>query len=1028
MARYKITLSQSNWSGGTAAVWYDTDAEACFDAATDGNAVTSITVPSRASYTFLGFGLTNPYWRCIDESGSILLAKVKELFNTASTSVTGSLAAKTLAIYQAQTSSISGATATLRTITIAATYWKGAPAKIYYNPGVEKFYVDQNQTVELSAPLVAARECWTYAGCFYGAGPQYVTSTPAKSGDHYIDGGGNILDELRIRAKVQTTLTINPRGVYFSYKIVLDANGGSIGDGGVSAIYRPTGATGTYYTSWLCESGTEITALSAAQRPSRSGYVFGGFTVPKVTTASGAATATHYADGTGSLNVANLDALTFTPGSQSALVSKTVYARWVGVCAITVNKGTNGTNAELPLATFYADTVNGGFYADAELTAAISNIGVPTNECYRFAGCFDASAGSTQYVDASGDILPALAVAEYTTALTIYCRWAQVSWRLAFNKSSGADGTDAIYRSVATGDWYTDPLVEFGGGFVILAIDTPIRSGYVFLGYHKTTAATSDALVARGGALNLENLATLSPSGTTPPTATAYAVWQLLRTINIGLNATNATVGAMHTATATNGDNPIFYGVVDAAYYADANAEEEVGAADRPVVLPTVRCSTCTGIWGAASNGEQKFDDDGLLAPVVAAPTATNTTWYAQWTRKSYAIALDDNGGSGGSGMIFSNGDTAEFFADDDLSEGASMVTPPTRTGYTFAGYYSAKSGGTLVIGTDGGIELVSGTGARDVTVYAHWIANRYSLLFHGDVFPPKQVTFGAVIGALPTPTPASTHMRFVAWQIDGQDVSASTIWSWAEDKAATIRWQYAFGDVVDYFGLASANLVPFESDEGSNRPRVVTRHYGKAAGADQTGPVWRNPTVKYMVVGNMTLAVTLGRAFPKSMGTIYGPYVDRDGRWTFGDHHGMTESGYMITTATVETNTRQFPVVTVQAVANEGVDAINLFHVAIPLLARARAQNLLGAVVGGGELQTFGMTATCDPVVLTEGAEPCASDAVNGRFEAHAETLAYNFEAAPQAAAGFTAIGEPVVKSGTDYTRYRLTARKEIV
>lgn len=1006
MARYKITLSQSSWSGGTAAVWYDTDAEACFDAETGGNAVASITVPSRASYTFLGFGLTNPYWRCIDEGGNILLAKVKELFNTASTAVTGSLAAKTLAIYQAQTSSISGATATLRTITIASTYWKGAPAKIYYNPGVEKFYADQNQTVELSAPVVAARECWTYAGCYYGAGPQYVTSTPAKSGDQYIDGAGNILDELRIRAKVQTTLTINPRGVYFSYKIALDASGGSIGDGGVSAIYRPTGATGTYYTSWLCESGTEIAALSAAQRPSKSGYVFGGFTIPKVTTASGAATATYYADGTGALNVANLDALTFTPGSSAALVSQTVYARWVGVCAITVNKGMNGTNANLPLATFYADTVNGGFYADEGLTAAISNIGVPTNECYRFEGCFDASAGSTQYVDASGDILPALAIAEYTTALTLYCRWAQVSWRLAFNKSSGAGGADAIYRSIATGDWYADPLAEFGGGSAISSIDTPVRGGYIFLGYHKTTAATSDILVARDGALNLANLATLSPSGTTPPAATAYAAWQQLRTINIGLNATNATVGAMHAATAANGDNPIFYGVEDAAYYADADAEVEVGVAPRPVALPTVRCSTCTGIWGAASNGEQKFDDDGLLVSGASAPTAT-TTWYAQWTRKSYAIALDDNGGSGGSGMIFSNGDTAEFFADDDLAEGVSTVTPPTRTGYTFAGYYSAKSGGTLVIGADGGIELVSGTGARDVTLYAHWTVNSYILSFYGDTFPPEQVTFDAAIGALPTPTPASTRMRFAAWQIDGQDVSASTIWRWAEDKTATIRWQYAFGDVIDYFGLASASLVPFESDEGSNRPRVVTRHYGKAAGADQTGPVWMNPTVKYMVVGNTTLAVTLGKAYAAT---------------------SATRTGYMITIATVETNTGQFPVVTVQAVANEGKDAINLFPVAIPVLARARAQNLLGVVVGGGELQTFGMTATCDPVVLQEGLAPCASDAVNGRLEAHAETQAYNFEAAPQAAAGFTATGEPVVKSGTDYTRYRLTARREIV
>ena len=1028
MARYKITLSQSGWSGGTAAVWYDTDAEACFDAETGGNAVTSIAMPSRERYTFLGFGLTNPYWRCIDENGNILAAKVAELFNAASTFVTGSLAAKALNVYQAQTSTITGTTATIRTITITSTYWKDAPAKIYYNPGSDKFYLDNAQTEELSAAVVARRECWTYSGCFAGAGPAYVSTTPAKSGDQYIDGNGAILGELRIRAKVQTSVTISPRGVYHSFKIVLDANGGTIGDLGVSAIYRPVSATGTYYTDYLCTAGNEISALSSAQRPAISASVFGGFTGTKVTSAAAAATATYYADKDGVLNIANLDALPLSATGSVALVKATVYARWVGICTITVGKGTNGANAALPLSTFYADTVNGAFYADQEMTDPIAGVGVPTNTCYRFLGGYEAAAGSTQYIDDVGDITAALAIAEYTTTFTVYCKWAQVSWQLAMSKAGGSGGTDAIYRSVSSGDWYADPLAEYGDADPVSALTPPDRPGYVFLGYHKTSAATSDTLAARDGTLDLANLSTVSPSGTTPPSATAYAIWQQLRTVNISVNATSTTVGQLNVATAQPGDAQVFYGIEDATFYADISAEEAVGVSGRPLALPTVRCSRCTGVFGASANGEQKFDADGLVVSGAAAPASTITTWYAQWARKSYVAVLDDNGGTGGAVAIFYDGNTSEVYADDDLAAQISSVTLPTRTGYTFQGYYSARTGGTLAIDAEGNVVIVTGFGSRDTTLYARWTANKYTLYFNGATVASKVVTYGVVIGTMPSPSVVRPGARFSSWQIDGQPISETTQWAWPEDKTATILWEYVFGDVVDYFGLASDALVPFESSDGSARPHVATRHYGKSAGASQTGPTWRNPTVKYMVVGDTTLTVNLGKSFEKKTGTIYGPYFSyASSKWEFGNHSGMTESGYMITSVIVETAIAAFPIVTISATANEGADAINAFSVSIPILARARAQNLLGAVSGGGELQSLSILATCDPVVLQEDLAPCASDVVDGRMEVHAETLALNFETAPDAANGFTRTGVPVAKSGTNYTRYQMSARKEI-
>lgn len=60
-----------------------------------------------------------------------------------------------------------------------------------------------------------------------------------------------------------------------------------------------------------------------------------------------------------------------------------------------------------------------------------------------------------------------------------------------------------------------------------------------------------------------------------------------------------------------------------------------------------------------------------------------------------------------------------------ESSTGAiSSVTPPTKTGYTFEGYYSKKSGGDLMIDTSGNIQAGVTAVSSDSTWYAHWTPN----------------------------------------------------------------------------------------------------------------------------------------------------------------------------------------------------------------------------------------------------------------------------------------------------------------
>lgn len=220
-----------------------------------------------------------------------------------------------------------------------------------------------------------------------------------------------------------------------------------------------------------------------------------------------------------------------------------------------------------------------------------------------------------------------------------------------------------------------------------------------------------------------------------------------------------------------------------------------------------------------------------------------------------------------------------------------------------------------------------------------------------------------------------------------------------------------AFGTIVDWFGLASSALKVVSSDSGDNKQRVCVSNLtsGNAGryteGVGQTSGIWRNPTVTYEVVDDTTFATALGTAYAGGLGL----------------------SGYMITSVSVETGIGKFPRVTVTATANEGANAINTFAVSVPLLARARAQNLLDAVSGGGQLQNCRLVASCSPVVVAEDMMPCASDVVHGKLVVTAGTYAPNGESAPTAGSGWTSIGEPQHTGGVEYPAWSITLQKEI-
>ena len=109
-------------------------------------------------------------------------------------------------------------------------------------------------------------------------------------------------------------------------------------------------------------------------------------------------------------------------------------------------------------------------------------------------------------------------------------------------------------------------------------------------------------------------------------------------------------------------------------------------------------------------------------------------------------VAFNSNGGS--------------TVASQSVRYGSKAVQPtnPTRAGYTFQGWYTAKNGGTKYDFN----QTVTG----DITLYAHWSVNSYTLTFDGNGGKPSEssrtVQYGSQYGSLPTAT--RTGYTFQGW------------------------------------------------------------------------------------------------------------------------------------------------------------------------------------------------------------------------------------------------------------------------
>lgn len=201
------------------------------------------------------------------------------------------------------------------------------------------------------------------------------------------------------------------------------------------------------------------------------------------------------------------------------------------------------------------------------------------------------------------------------------------------------------------------------------------------------------------------------------------------------------------------------------------------------VSLPT---PTRTGYnfvgWFTAASGGTQINDIGTTTK----PTS-NVTYYAHWTPKTYAITLNANGGA-------SNGNATATYNSNTVT----IASHPTRTDYRCNGYYTATSGGTLVLNTDGtlaksvsGYTDANGNWTKDdnATLYAQWTydVTEYTVTFgagtgftsYGSVTAYNNTTSASITS--PATVRSGQSITFTATPQTGYEVEG-----WYTDAACT--------------------------------------------------------------------------------------------------------------------------------------------------------------------------------------------------------------------------------------------------
>jgi uncharacterized repeat protein (TIGR02543 family) len=517
-------------------------------------------------------------------------------------------------------------------------------------------------------------------------------------------------------ATISSTAPTRPGFTFIEWNAAADGTGQNARSG---VAFNMPAQNVTLYAQWQSDGGTllkyfplqsldeyddVLTSAGSFEKlttrvPTRTGYVFGSWNTSE--------------DGTGT---------SYLPGQTITMPvgGLSLYAQWAEK-TFTITYFLNG------------GTTSSSLTATASYGSGVMLLSAPTRADFDFVGWADITDLNTIFspdfnnpVDGRPPfIMPA-------NDVSLVAQWKPKSFNLSYNFNGG------------TGDAIAPVLID-AGNTATITLDVPKRTGYWFGGWNTEANGTGTAYET-GGKLQLTQSLTLHAIWYENPTPTTFM---------LSYNANGGTEPPTSVEVASGTDVTLSTaGPVRPGYTFDG--------------------------WSATVGG----------AKITTQAVTANTTVYARWTVKNYVITYGNNGGTGapanssgiatdssttidltkptradyiftgwntsisGNGVAYASGETIVMPPNDlflyamwtpvavgkskviynatggvggpeaaEVTTGSSLTLSseaPVRDGYTFAGWSE----------TVGGNAISSVTVSADMTVYARWNANTYSITY----------------------------------------------------------------------------------------------------------------------------------------------------------------------------------------------------------------------------------------------------------------------------------------------------------
>jgi uncharacterized repeat protein (TIGR02543 family) len=533
-------------------------------------------------------------------------------------------------------------------------------------------------------------------------------------------------------------------------------------------------------TSAAPSAGYTSGALRLPAAATRAGYTFTGWNTQ--------------ADGNGTSR---------TPAaSYSPAASETLYAAWTAN-TYTVTYDYNGANNNNL-------TVSNSFTSGGN-AIVLPN---PTKTGYRFAGWYSDSGLNTSV--GTGTYSPTGA----TTAITLYAKWTLADLVISYNASdinSFDDSVGSAVNDLSTGGTYDATFRnKLSSTF---AADT---GSWTFGGGTNGAgqSITLPSLSSNGFATNGMTVDFEADFGTT--------VESYERVIDLGVSGSNTSnVVAYREGTSNNLGFTVYNGSTQVGICVAASAIPAGGGMNRFTVA--IDGSTCR-IWKNGVAQTTTITSNGnTMKPPSANLWATNYMGRSNWTDGDFK-------GSIRSMRIFAGGYSPDEIGafnyktiSYDTNAGSSVIAStrytsgsvklpagPTRSGYTFTGWYSSSAASTLV-GAAGATYTPSAT----TTLYAGWAAVTYTVTYKAnDGLATADITQTVTDGvsvALRSNTFTKSNSTFMGWNTqanrlgtpysNAQNITPSanlTLYAAWEDNA-TITFDSNGGSAV-----ATVSHVPY--------------------------------------------------------------------------------------------------------------------------------------------------------------------------------------------------------------------------